>query len=387
MTPELKSALDKIMGIETSLAAFMEKAGEEIKLAGTVSQETHTALEAIGLEQKEIADRLLMIEQKGQGMGPATPAKTMGMVYTESDQYRAFVNGSNNKARFEIQANILTGTDVEVAPDRKPGVVPGDFHILTLESVFPSVPTTSNAIEFTKEASFTNNAAEAAEAGEKGESALTWSLVNMPISTVAHWIKISRQLAMDAPALAAYVNTRMAYGVDRRVETQLGAGDGIAPNISGILDAGNFTAHGYAAAALGATLPKIVLIRKIIGDLWAAGYVPDAILANPADAAQIDIDLFTTAAGQARISTDVQGNSRLFGVPLIQSNGITADQIAVGAFGQSGTIYNREGIVIEMSDSDDDNFTKNLLTLRAERRLALTIERPAGIIAGDLTPL
>jgi hypothetical protein len=39
-----------------------------------------------------------------------------------------------------------------------------------------------------------------------------------------------------------------------------------------------------------------------------------------------------------------------------------------------------------MSDSDSDNFTKNLITIRAERRLALAIEAPAAIRAGDLTP-
>jgi site-specific recombinase XerD len=45
-----------------------------------------------------------------------------------------------------------------------------------------------------------------------------------------------------------------------------------------------------------------------------------------------------------------------------------------------------EGVVVEMSDSDDDNFTKNLITLRAERRLALATEKPAAVRGGDLTP-
>ena len=65
---------------------------------------------------------------------------------------------------------------------------------------------------------------------------------------------------------------------------------------------------------------------------------------------------------------------------------MTADNVAVGAFGQAYTIHNREGVVVDMSDSDDDNFTKNLITIRAERRLALATEVPGAVRAGDLTP-
>ena len=38
------------------------------------------------------------------------------------------------------------------------------------------------------------------------------------------FIKISKQLAADAPALAAYVDQRMKYGVNLKVETQLVSG-------------------------------------------------------------------------------------------------------------------------------------------------------------------
>jgi HK97 family phage major capsid protein len=384
---DLDIVMKQIEGIETSMTAFQEKASEEIKAAGTASQETTAALDKLGEQQLEMAERLLQMEQNGvTGASSASQIVSIGNQFTDSDQYGAFVNGSAQKARVEIQMNTLTGADANVAPDRQTGIVPGDEHILTLEGLFPSVPTTSNAIEYTKEASFTNSAAEAAEAGEKGESALTWSLVNMPVSTVAHWLKISRQLAMDNMALAAYVNQRMAYGVNRRVETQLGAGDGIAPNISGILDAGNFTAHGFADAALG-TLKKVNLITKIIGSLWAVGGRPGAILLNPADWAQVQVDLTDSTGNSARVDYSDGVSPRLNGVRVVQSNGITADNVVVGDFMMAGTIYNREGVVIEMSDSDDDNFTKNLITIRAERRLCLTIERPSMIIAGDLTPL
>ena len=209
----------------------------------------------------------------------------------------------------------------------------------------------------------------------------------MPVSTVAHWIKISRQLANDNAALAAYVNQRMTYGVNRRVETQLVSGNGTAPNISGFLNTGNFTAHGYADAALGTTLKKLVLIRKIIGDLQNAGYPPDAIVLNPVDWAQVEIDIMVATANAVRVDYKNEGQPMLFGLRVVPAVGMTADNVAVGAFAQHGTIYNREGVIVELSDSDSDNFTKNLITVRAERRLALTSEVPAAIRAGDLTPL
>lgn len=385
----IEQVMKQIESIENSMTAFQDKMKAEIESTGTASVETKNALDKLSTQQREVADRLLALEQSGKndGGGSAGSVASMGKQFTESDAYKNFAGGNAQKARFEVSNNTVTGSDVTVAPDRKPGVVAGAAQPLTLEDFLPSLPTLSNAIEFTRELAFTNNAAEVAEAGAKAESAITFELVSMPISTVAHWVRISKQLAADAPALAAYINSRMAYGVDRRVETQLGSGNGTAPNISGLLDAGNYTAHGYAAADLGATLPKLVLIRKLIADCWANGYPADAILLNPADWATIEIELLTTAATQARVNTDAMGNTRLFGVPVIQSLGITADNILVGSFGQAATVHNRQGVTVELSESDASNFTTNLVTVRAERRLALTVDRPAAILGGDLTPL
>lgn len=388
---DLSAIIKAVEAIETNLAAFAAKAEAEYKATGKESADTKTAIEALGIKQRELADEILQLKQRGATMPDEKPGLTSwGKQFIGCDEYKSKLNLLAQGMKvgnigFEVK-NTLTGSDTNVAPDRRPGIVGGAFQPLSMETLFAHVPTTSNAIEFTKENVFTNNAAEAAEGAAKAESALTWTLVNMPISTVAHWIKISRQLAADNAALAAYVDTRMRYGVNRKVETQLVSGDGTAPNISGILDSGNYTAHGYANADLGSTLKKLVLIRKIIGDLEAAGYMPDAIVLNPADWATIEIDLMTTAAGQTLYSVGDGGQARLFGRRVVPAVGMTADNVAVGDFAQAGTIYDREGVIVEMSDSDSDNFTKNLITIRAERRLALATERPAAIRAGDLTP-
>lgn len=383
---DLSDVFKQLGSIESQLTAFSTKAAEEIKLAGSASAESKAALEQLGNQQKDLAGRLLELEQKGVKAPTSVDAPDdWGQQFTKSEGYKAFVAGGAQKARLEVK-NTLTGSDTNVAPDRKPGVVGGAFNTLTLESLYISLPTSSNAIEYTRENAFTNSAAEAAEGAAKAESSLTWALVNQPVSTVAHWIKISRQLAADNAALAAYVNLRMRYGVQLRVENQLAVGDGVAPNMAGFMKAGNYVAHGYANAALGATLKKCVLIRKVMADLWMAGYPADAIVMNAVEWAGIEIDLMTTAAGQTLLSVNEAGQPRLFGVPVVQTVGMANDTFAVGNFAQHGTIYNREGVVVEMSESDSDNFTKNLVTLRAERRLALATERPAAIRGGDLTP-
>ena len=385
MSDAILKALDQV---EAKLAAMSTKADGEFATVGKTSADTKTALDAIGAQQRELADRLLAVEQKSTAQPETKELTTWGDQFIKSARYADFAGGSLAKLRVEVK-NTLTGSDTTVAPDRKPGIVGGAFLPFSMEALLPSTPTSSNAIEFTKEASFTNNAAEAAEGAQKAESALTWSLVNMPVSTVAHWIKISKQLAADAPALAAYVNTRMKYGVNQKVDTQLVVGDGTAPNISGTYDTGNFTAHGYtnaAITAISATFKKLVLIRKIIADLTVAGYPPDAIVLNPADWATIEIELFTTAAGQTLYSINDAGQARLFGLPVIQAIGMAADTFQVGRFSEAYMVHNREGVVVEMSDSDGDNFQKNLITLRAERRLALATEKPAAVRGGDLTP-
>lgn len=385
MKPE--DIIASIENIETSMNAFQVKANEEIKNVGKVHTETVAALDKMGESQREVADRLLAIEQSGHSVDEGGDKITSwGSQFIESSAYTNFTGGSTQKARFEVQNNTNVGSDATVAPDRKPGVVGGATQILTLEDMLVSLPTSSNAIEFTREATFVNNAAETAEGLEKPESDITFELVNMPVSTVPHWTKISRQLAADSPALAAYINARMSYGVNQRTETQLAVGDGVGPNISGLFDTGNYTAHGILDGALPSILKRLSLIRKCIALLLNTGYRPNAIVLNPLDFGEIEIELMTTVGGQMLLNVNEMGQTVLFGVPVVQSAGVTADTFQVGDYMQAATVHNREGVVVELSDSDADNFTKNLVTVRAERRLALTVEKPAAIIGGDLTP-
>lgn len=383
----IMKALD---GIEAKMAKFADKADLEEK-AGTLSTETKNAIDALGEKQRELADEILQIKQKSASIHEGeVEAKTAGDLFVKSDDYKriqAKMSGASRIGNMAVEVkNTITNTVGNTYSDRRPGVVGGAFRPLVLESLLASLPTSSNAVDYVRENVFTNSAAEVAEGSDSAESSITFTAVQEPVCNIAHWVKISRQLAADFQALAAYINTRLMYGVNLKVENQIIQGNGTAPNMSGFTKSGNFTAHGYANADLGSTLKKLVLIRKIIGDLDAASFPADSILLNHTDWAQIEIDMFTTAAGQALFTLDAGGNPVLFGRRVVPTSAVTADNVMVASLANAATFYNREDVTVEMSDSDDDNFTKRLVTVMATRRCMLAVDRPAAVRYGDLTP-
>lgn len=385
----LEAILKQLDGVEANLKTMSEKADAEVKNLGKVTADTKTAIDNIGTQQRELADRLTQLEQKGAIKPAAGDAKQdWGDQFTKSDGFKAFAGGSANKVRLEVK-NTVTNTVGNTFSDRRPGIVGGAFRVLTLESLLASLPTTSSSVDYVRENVFTNNAAETAEGSAKPESSITTTPVSEPVATVAHWIKISRQLAMDNAALAVYIDVRMRYGVNLRVENQIINGTGVSPNMSGLLKAGNYTAHGYTAANLttrfGAGYTRLDMLRAIIADCATSDYPADSILLNPVDWATIET--LKDSQGRYLVGNPNDGSApRVWRLPIVESNAVPADNVIVASLANAATFYNREGVVVDMSESDSDNFTKNLITLRAERRCMLAVERPAAVRAGDLTP-
>jgi hypothetical protein len=61
MSDAILKALDSV---ETKLTTMAAKADAEMKDLGKVTTDTKTAIDALGVEQRTLADRLLQIEQK-----------------------------------------------------------------------------------------------------------------------------------------------------------------------------------------------------------------------------------------------------------------------------------------------------------------------------------
>jgi hypothetical protein len=65
----------------------------------------------------------------------------------------------------------------------------------------------------------------------------------------------------------------------------------------------------------------------------------------------------------------------------VLSNFMQPGNFLIGALARSAVVYARQGATVEMGYVNDD-FTRNLVTIRVEERLGLGVERPSGILYG-----
>lgn len=379
MTDEIKKAVeDGIKAIESKMAAQALEAEKQVKALGDVNAQLKSDLEKSVAEHKTMGDRLLALEQQGVKRDADPELRTLGQQFVNTDQFKAFnAENQNMRARVEVKNTIISDGNAVMA-QQKPGVVPGAAVPLTVYGSLPHAPATGNSIEGIRESSFTNSAAEVSEGALKPESDLVFAPFDFPVRTIAHWLKVSKNLLTDSAAVAAYIDNRLSYGVLERADRQILVGNGTSPNLSGILDSGNYTVFTPTSDD-----SLIDAIGRAKWQLWAAGWIPNAVYVNPADWGVVELSKGSDGHYLYGIPGLTAGRSP-FDVQVIPSPFVPAGQFAIGAFNRAVTVWDRQGVVVEAGYADDD-FTKNLVTLRAEMRLALEISIPSAILGGAFT--
>ena len=275
---ELKDIIEAgLKAQEAKLEKAIEKFEGQLKEKGSVDTEVKGEVKHLAEKFKELQASMIDIAQKQTSAAPEAKAMSAAEEFVKSEQYKQLVAGNVQRARIEVK-NTVTSGSTTVFPDQRAGVIPGSFVPLTVRDVLRTIPVTSNMVNSLREASWTNSAAEVSQGAAKPESDVTFEQYNVPITTVAHWIKISNQLLADAPAVVAYIETRLRDGLAQRIENQLINGNGTSPNLSGFTDSGNFTAY---TATSDDNLADA--INRIKYTMWAAGNMPDTVIVNPAD--------------------------------------------------------------------------------------------------------
>ncbi|MBN7763647.1 phage major capsid protein [Nitratireductor aquibiodomus] len=276
-----------------------------------------------------------------------------------------------------VGSNTSAGTSL-VPAHRVPGIVTPYQRRMTIRDLLRTARTTSNNIEWPVETNYTNNADVVSEGAKKPYSDLTFELQNAPVRTIAHMFKASRQILDDADALASYIDRRGRYGLQFKEELQLLRGDGTGQNVEGIIPQAR--AYETARNSTGDT-PLDVLNHAISqaeeSDIPITGIVlskkmwRDMLGIKDGDERYLSGGPFGTTAAQ------------IWDLPAIGSNAMADGEFLVGAFQDGATIFDRLEAEVLVSSENDDDFERNLFSIRAEERLALAVFRPDAFVTGQ----
>jgi HK97 family phage major capsid protein len=72
----------------------------------------------------------------------------------------------------------------------------------------------------------------------------------------------------------------------------------------------------------------------------------------------------------------------IWGRPVVGTPQMDPGDFLVGAFRDGAQLYDRETVQVLISSENEDDFTRNLLTILVEERLAFAVKRPQAFIYG-----
>ncbi|GEL42250.1 phage capsid protein [Methylorubrum extorquens] len=363
----------------------LQRIGGEVKTAMTTAKDRIT----------EHGDRLADIEQRLARRGaPGTPeVKTWGRSLTESDGFKALAGSSSQqgKARVQVEAKNL-GTKAITSAGPSGGALIAPDHRVTdpvmLQRRVPTIralvspgETVSNLVTYVLQSTRTINAAMVAEGGQKPYSDATFDTVQAPVRTLAHLMKASRQAMDDAPALASMIDAEMQYGLADAEDRQMLIGDGTGQNLLGMIPQASAYAFPASMAPIG-NMTQLDVLLVAQAQLAAKLYEADGIVLHP-------IDWFTMLAIK-----DTQGRyigagpfgdedlRRLWSLPVVITTQIAQNRFLIGNFKRAAQIFDRMDAEILLSTENADDFEKNMITVRGEKRLAFTVPRPDALVTG-----
>lgn len=385
----VRELANKLDGKDKATGELIAKADAEIKAHGKMLDETKAALTKAAETGTELQNRLVTIEQMiaELKLNPtAKRAASPGSKFVNNaDVKAALAQGANFKGRVSATVNAITSLTSGdgaagdlIVPQRVQGIITPNNRTLRIRDLLPKGRTGSNSIEFIQESGFANMAAVVAEGAQKPESTLSFEIQNAPVRTIAHWLQASKQILADVPQLESYIDTRLRYGLELVEERELLAGDGTGQHILGLIP--QATAFDRTRLRVGDT--RIDVIRRAMTQLRLSEYQASAIVLHPTDWEEIELTKDTTGDYIWANPRGLLGPT-LWGLPVLDSTSLTEGEFLIGAFNVAAQIWDREDATVDISTEDRDNFIKNMVTIRAEERLALTVYRPESFIYGD----
>lgn len=205
-------------------------------------------------------------------------------------------------------------------------------------------------------------AGQVAEGAAKPQTDFDMIERSAKVEKTAVWIKVSKEALADIKFLRSEIDTELRELVELKLDEQILAGNGVSPNLKGILQyAPAFTGGGQVVP----TANRYDVLIAAIAQVVAANFMPDTVVLNPVDF--YGMQLIKDAEGRYLIPPFMSnGYYTVGGLRVVPNNGVTAGSFLVGDF-KKDNLAIREEFNVQIGYVNDD-FTKNLVTILAELR-------------------
>ena len=284
-------------------------------------------------------------------------------------------------------ATLGTGTSGLLMPVRLPGIYGMAQQALRVRDVM-NVTTQGEggSFDYVYQATRTNAASPQVEAAAKAQSYLNWTAASGTIRTIAHYVQVSRQALADVPWLQNKINGEMIYGLKVKEESEILSGDGTGVHLNGIITQATAFDTSYNVAAQGWQRLDQLRWAKLQARLAGkATYAPSAFILHPTDLAHLE----TTKDNYGHyIIGDPRNGAAVpmvWGLPVVESDSITAGTFLVGAFNTAATLVDRQMVNVDISFEHSTNFTENMATILCEERVGLAVEVATAFITGSFS--
>jgi HK97 family phage major capsid protein len=318
------------------------------------------------------------VNRPGHPEGKGEKPKSLGELVTEHEVYQQWMKGDTsghivlpNHGMRELKTLFETSAGWAPESTRTGVVVAAVTRPLQVTDIMPTGRTGQANVVYMEETTRTHAAAEKAEGAAYAESEFVLTERTSPVRKITDSVPVTDEQLEDVAMVSSYLEGRLNFGVQQRLDGQIVAGDGIAPNLDGILNVAGIQTLAKGAEPVPDTIFNMMKLIRVTGRA-----IPTHVLLHPDDWAPIR--LLRTADGVYIWGNPSEaGPERIWGLPVVQNESLSVGTGLVGSFMLSWiTVFERRGIIIERGFVADQ-FKEGKQTIRASGRWALVLYRPA----------
>ena len=369
---------DELMQLKSRLAGLKDRIEADDADAITEGEKLRGEIEEKESAIKAAEKKAGLLNLIGKKDTEETDMEEKKIAHTLGENFVEAVKAANIGKRFDVNAPAFkAATDTQTSPAGAVGfattydrnVVTGARTPLVIRDLFGAEQISGSTLVYLVEGALQGAPAVTTEGAEKPQIHFADPTPKtVSLAKIACHIKESDEYINDYAFLASAINGRLLYELglveQGKLVTDLLATSGI--------QTGTYAATGTATDIADAILQAAMDVQA------QTGFAADAIVMNPADwyILRVGKDGDDRYYGGGYFGE--QSVPNIWGIPVTVSASVTAGTVIVSAFKTCASVVTNGGVSVEAVNTNEDDFVKNLMTIRAEERMALAVRRPAG---------